>query len=93
MSASKMLRDLDEISDEEDDLMIMMMISSKKKKKKFVPSRNRHAFMQSLTADQRRLRTQYIPRCALQDPELSAFPPSIVQTTIRLSSQPRDSTT
>ena len=62
MSASKMIIDLDDVSDEKDDMIMIMHIFSKKEMtKSFVHSCNRHAFMRSLTVDQQRLCTQYIP--------------------------------
>ena len=69
MSAAERQRMIDDMSDSDDET-IMMMILSQKKKKKFVHSRNRHVFTRSLTVDERRLRSHYIPRCALQDPLL-----------------------
>ena len=67
MSAAERQRMIDDMSDSDDET-IMMMILSQKKKKKFAHSRNRHVFTRSLTVNERRLRSHYIPRCALQDP-------------------------
>ena len=64
---------VNDMSDSDDELIMTMILSQKEKKKKFVYSRNHHVFTRSLTIDERRLRSHYIPRCALQDPLASAF--------------------
>ena len=71
MSAAERQRMIDDMSDSDDETIMMMILTQKKKK--FVHSRNRHVFTRSLTVDERRLRSHYIPRCALQDPLASAF--------------------
>jgi len=53
--------------------MVILDRSSRKKRKKYVHSRYRKSFFNSLDSPERRVRQRKIPRCCLQNPSSSAW--------------------